>query len=43
MEGRIALEETLARFPSWTVDRENAEMLYTSTVRGFAKLPITVG
>jgi cytochrome P450 len=40
LEGRIALEETLARFPVWTVDEAQAEMVHTSTVRGWAKLPI---
>lgn len=40
MEGRIALEETLRRFPQWTVDESGAEMVHTSTVRGWAKLPI---
>jgi len=40
LEGRIALEETLARFPEWTVDEASAEMVHTSTVRGWAKLPI---
>jgi cytochrome P450 len=40
LEGRIALEETLRRFPSWTVDRERTERLHTSTVRGFKQVPI---
>ena len=39
MEGRIGLEETLKRWPEWTVDRENAVLLYTSTVRGYLNLP----
>jgi cytochrome P450 len=42
MEGRIGLEETLKRWPKWTVDREGAELLYTSTVRGYRRLPIVV-
>jgi cytochrome P450 len=42
LEGRIALEETLARFPEWVVDEAEAEMVHTSTVRGWAKLPIRV-
>ena len=42
MEGRIALEETLRRFPEWTVDLDGAVPLYTSTVRGYSKLPIVV-
>ena len=41
-EGRIALEETLKRFPEWSVDIEGAVPLYTSTVRGYSKLPISV-
>jgi cytochrome P450 len=40
LEGRIALEETLRRFPEWEVDLDRAEMVHTSTVRGWAKLPI---
>ena len=41
-EGRIALEETFKRFPEWSVDLDGAVPLYTSTVRGYSKLPITV-
>ncbi len=41
-EGRIALEETFKRFPEWSVDRANAVPLFTSTVRGYTKLPILV-
>ncbi|MDT3440675.1 MULTISPECIES: cytochrome P450 [unclassified Pseudofrankia] len=41
-EGRIGLEETLRRWPKWTVDRAATEMLYTSTVRGPLRLPIRV-
>jgi cytochrome P450 len=40
LEGRIALEETLARFPTWDVDWDRTERVHTSTVRGYAKLPI---
>ena len=42
MEGRIALEETLKRFPEWHVDHEHVVRLHTSTVRGFARVPILV-
>jgi cytochrome P450 len=35
LEGRVALEETLRRFPLWEVDRDGAEMVHTSTVRGW--------
>jgi cytochrome P450 len=41
-EARIALEETFKRFPEWSVDMAGAVPLYTSTVRGYTKLPITV-
>ena len=41
-EARIALEETLKRYPEWSVDLEAAVPLYTSTVRGYSKLPISV-
>jgi len=40
LEARVALEETLLRFPEWEVDWENTEMVHTSTVRGYAKVPI---
>jgi cytochrome P450 len=40
LEGRVALEEVLARFPRWEVDWSGVERVTTSTVRGFAKLPI---
>jgi cytochrome P450 len=41
LEGRIALEETFKRFPTWDVDYDNTEMVHTSTVRGYAKVPIS--
>jgi cytochrome P450 len=40
LEGRIALEEVLKRFPDWEVDWEHAEQAHTSTVRGWEKLPV---
>jgi cytochrome P450 len=42
MEGRIGLEETLKRWPDYTVDREHAVPLYTSTVRGYLNLPVHI-
>ncbi len=42
MEGKIALEETIKRYKSWTVDKEHAVPLHTSTVRGYYRLPIRV-
>jgi hypothetical protein len=42
VEGRVALEELLKRFPNWTVDLENAKLSSTSTVRGWDNLPAWV-
>jgi cytochrome P450 len=42
MEGHIALREMLKRYPTWEVDRERSTMVHTSTVRGFATLPVRV-
>ncbi|HVO25048.1 MAG TPA: cytochrome P450 [Candidatus Margulisiibacteriota bacterium] len=40
LEGRVALEEVLKRFPAWEVDRANAKLASTSTVRGWERLPV---
>ena len=40
LEGRVALEEVLKRFPTWEVDWDNAEQAHTSTVRGWERLPV---
>lgn len=39
LEGRIALEEILKRFPEWTPDLANAALSPTSTVRGWDSMP----
>jgi cytochrome P450 len=39
VEGRIALDEILNRFPVWDVDLDNAHLSSTSTVRGWETLP----
>ncbi len=39
LEGRIALDEVLSRFPEWEVDLANATLSSTSTVRGWESLP----
>jgi cytochrome P450 len=39
LEGRIALEEVLKRFPRWDVDYEHVKMATTTTVRGWETLP----
>lgn len=40
LEGRVALDEVLQRFPSWEVDWDNAVQARTSTVRGWETLPV---
>ena len=40
LEGRVALDEVLARFPTWDVDWDNAVQARTSTVRGWESLPV---
>jgi cytochrome P450 len=42
VEGRIALEEILRRFPEWEVDTDHARLAPTSTVRGWETLPVTL-
>jgi cytochrome P450 len=42
MEARVALEETMRRFPALRVDRKAAVRLHTSTVRGYSKVPVVV-
>ena len=39
VEGRVALDEVLNRFPEWNVDLDNAYIAPTSTVRGWQTLP----
>jgi cytochrome P450 len=40
LEGQIALDEILQRFPTWEVDWDQAVQARTSTVRGWEKLPV---
>ncbi|WP_396936978.1 cytochrome P450 [Mycolicibacterium sp.] len=42
LEGRIALEEMLKRFPEWEVDLESAVLSPTSTVRGWDSMPALI-
>jgi len=42
LEGRIALDEVLKRFPEWDVDLDNAQLSPTSTVRGWETLPVVI-
>ena len=43
LEGRVALDEVLKRFPDWEVDWEGAVQAHTSTVRGWERLPVVTG
>ena len=43
LEGRVAIEEVLKRFPRWEVDWDNAVQAHTSTVRGWESLPVRAG
>jgi cytochrome P450 len=43
LQGQVALDEVLNRFPEWDVDLENAKLAPTSTVRGWATMPAVVG
>jgi cytochrome P450 len=43
LEGRIALEEILKRFPEWQVDLDRAALSPTSTVRGWDTMPAIIG
>lgn len=42
MEGRVGIEETLRRFPTWEVDPDAVTLVETNTVRGPASCPITL-
>jgi cytochrome P450 len=40
LEARVAIEETLRRFPEWEVDETGLQRVHTSTVRGYSHVPI---
>jgi cytochrome P450 len=40
LEGRVALDEVLNRWPQWEVDWPNVVQAHTPTVRGWEKLPV---
>jgi len=42
LEGRVALDEVLKRFPEWEVDRAGAKLATTSVVRGWEALPVFI-
>ncbi|BBX03768.1 cytochrome [Mycolicibacterium moriokaense] len=42
VQARVALEEVLTRWPDWEVDYGNAKRAHTTSVRGWATLPVKV-
>jgi cytochrome P450 len=42
LEGRVALDELLNRFPEWALDYDTMELAPTSTVRGWERLRIVL-
>jgi cytochrome P450 len=42
LEGRVALEEVLDRFPEWELDHERCELGTSPGVRGYAHLPVAI-
>lgn len=40
LEGRVAIDEVLKRFPEWDIDWDGAKQARTTTVRGWDKLPV---
>jgi cytochrome P450 len=40
LEGRIVLDELLARFPEWDIDLDNARFMQHADSRGYESLPI---
>jgi cytochrome P450 len=42
LEGRVALDEVLKRFPEWEIDLDNAHLTSASVVRGWEALPAII-
>jgi cytochrome P450 len=42
LEGRVALDEMLNRWPEWDIDYETAKLAPTSTVRGWERLRVVL-
>src|SRR4051812_38170578 len=42
LEGRVALDELLNRWPEWDIDYDNIALAPTSTVRGWERMPLIV-
>ena len=43
LEGRVALEEVLVRFPTWEIDLDGARRSPSSVVRGWDSVPVRIG
>jgi cytochrome P450 len=41
LEGRVVIDEALARLPAWEVDEDRVEFVRTTTVRGPARVPVS--
>ncbi|MDQ1535454.1 MAG: hypothetical protein QOF28_3215, partial [Actinomycetota bacterium] len=41
LEARVAIEETLTRFPTWDIDEAGLRWVHTSTVRGYETVPFS--
>ena len=42
LEGRVALDEILNRWPEWDVDYDGMKLAPTSTVRGWESMPMVI-
>jgi cytochrome P450 len=42
LEGKVALDELLNRFPEWDVDYDDIKLAPTSTVRGWERMPLVI-
>jgi cytochrome P450 len=42
LEGRVALDELLHRWPEWDIDDDNIALAPTSTVRGWERMPLVL-
>jgi cytochrome P450 len=40
LEGRVALDEIVKRWPEWDIDYDRAHKAHTASVRGWASLPL---
>jgi len=43
LETRVALRETLKRFPEWGIDEARVEHVHTASVRGYSSVVMQVG